>query len=231
MISSWNGLKEEACRLRKRGLSLRVIHKNLGIPGSTLSGWFKDIRLSDNQLQKLRASWKAGLVLARKRAVVWHNNQKETNLREAKERAENTLLQVDTSDRAVLDIALAMLYLGEGFKKSTETGIGNSDPLVLRFFLAVLKRNYNFDLTTIRCELHLRADQDSESIKQYWSMSLGLPLSSFKYVVKDKRTEGSATYSHYKGVCLLRCANVAIQRKLVYLSQKFCEKVIKESRA
>lgn len=107
----------------------------------------------------------------------------------------------------------------------------NSDPLILKFFIPVLSRVYNLDKRKFRYELHLRADQDPATLKQYWSKQLGTPISHFKYVSIDKRTKETKTYIEYKGVCLIRCSNVAIQRKSVYLSRKFCEKVINESRA
>jgi len=109
--------------------------------------------------------------------------------------------------------------------------MGNSDPLILKFFITVLSRIYNLDKKKFRYELHLRADQNPVALKRYWSKQLGIPVSHFKYASIDKRTKGTRTYPEYKGVCLIRCSNVAIQRKSVYLSRKFCEKVINESRA
>jgi hypothetical protein len=42
----------------------------------------------------------------------------------------------------------------------------------------------------------------------------------------DSRTKGSKTYEYYKGVCVLRCGNAAIQRKLLFLAEEFCKKII-----
>src|SRR5258708_7732530 len=119
-----------------------------------------------------------------------------------------------------------MLYLGEGSKNDT-TSLASSSPMILRFVLAVLRRNYKIE-DTIRCELHLRMDQDPLTIKQYWANELGIPLSRFTYTAFDKRTLGRPTYDHYKGVCVLQCGNVAIQRKLIYLYNLFCQRVIQE---
>jgi hypothetical protein len=68
-------------------------------------------------------------------------------------------------------------------------------------------------------------DQDEDEIKQYWREQLGIPIEQFKYAVFDKRSVGRVTYDHYKGVCLLQCGNIAIQRKLISLYNLFCEKV------
>lgn len=121
-----------------------------------------------------------------------------------------------------------MLYLGEGFKGSSLTGIENSDPILLRFFVTILLNHYNISLKKVRRELHLRADQNPKKIKRYWSKELGIPLSNFLGTSIDKRTAGSTTYPTYKGVCVVRCGNVAMQRKLMYISSKFCQKIINQ---
>ncbi len=59
---------------------------------------------------------KMALVKARVEAVKWHNAQKQTRLLEAKDRAEQTLNQIDSIDGNIRELAFAMLYLGEGSK-------------------------------------------------------------------------------------------------------------------
>lgn len=224
-------MKEERHRavlLRRRGLSIGKIEILLKINRSTLSGWFKDIELTRSQKQKLLRDWKNGLINARKKAVVWHNTEKEKRLKEARSDAIQTLARIDKNSKDILALALAVLYLGEGSKKNVETGMGNSDPLILQFFLEGLRKLYNFDTSKIRCELYLRADQNPEHMKSYWAKALGLSKNQFKYVNIDKRTEGSKTYPSYKGVCNLRCGHVAIQRKLLYLSKIFFEQIVKQ---
>jgi hypothetical protein len=68
-------------------------------------------------------------------------------------------------------------------------------------------------------------DQDGDALKAYWSKELNVPLERFKYIAYDRRTEGRKTYDHYKGACLISCGNIAIQRKLIYLYNLFCDKV------
>lgn len=228
MQSRWFESKSDAIKLRKKGFSLGRIERRLGIPRSTLSGWLKNIELSQKQKEKLIQNWKNALVKARRKAVLWHNAQKENRLLEAKGQALKTLEVVDITNRETLELALAILYMGEGTKRKVETSMGNSDPLILKFFIATLKTLYNFNPEKIKCQLNLRADQNPEKMKHFWSKELGVPINNFGYVNLDKRTIGSKTYPHYKGVCHVLCGNVAIQRKLIYLSEIFCRKVIKK---
>ncbi len=227
MQSKWYELKPKAIKLRRQGLSIREIEDHLGIARSTLSGWFKDIELTVKQKKKLLQDWKDALVKARKKAVLWHNAQKNKRLQEAKLTALESLKGIDLSNKNILELTLAMLYLGEGIKQSLETSMGNSNPAILKFFLTVLISVYDIDIEKIRCDLHLRADQDAQKIKQFWAKELTLPLKNFKYVSFDKRTVGTKTYPYYKGVCLVRCFDVSIQRKLLHLGKIFSERVIK----
>lgn len=121
-------------------------------------------------------------------------------------------------------LAFAMLYWGEGAKTNT-TSLASSDPNILRFVITVLERNYSVTPHTLRCDLHLRMDQDTNTLKQYWSEQLGLPLTCFKHVAYDKRSAGKPTYDHYKGVCVVACSSIAIQRKLIFLYTLFCKKI------
>lgn len=208
-------------------MSIGYIEKKLGIPRSTLSGWFKEVQLTRRQKDQLYQNWKSALVKARKRAIIWHNQQKERRLLQAKSEAERTLQKINVRDKNILDLALAMLYLGEGFKRTTETGMGNSDPFILKFFIYCLRKSHKVNESKIKCELHLRADQNPKKIKKFWSQQLEIPLANFTSTSIDKRTAGKPTYPNYYGVCVIRCGNVAIQRKLSYISELYCDKVLK----
>lgn len=226
MKSQWFEHKDKAIELRKLGLSYREIEKLLSIPRSTLSHWLRGVELTDEQKQRLVQSYGNGLIKARVLASKWHNEQKELRIRKAKEEAASTLSKIKVDDNTV-ELALAMLYLGEGSKKGT-TAIGCSDPLVLKFFLAVLVKKYNIDPSKIHFDLHTRVDQDPNEIRKYWAKELNVSINYFKYVVADKRTEGKASYSHYKGVCVINCGTIAIQRKLISLYNQFCQRVLDE---
>lgn len=225
MKSRWFEYKEDAILLRKQGISMTTIEKKLGIPRATLSGWFKDVELTSKQKQQLTYNSREGLARARLKANEWHRNQKALRLLQAKKEAVKVLDKVELSDE-VLDIAFAMLYFGEG-AKTNQTSIASSNKTILLFVIAVLRRNYGISTNMIRCELHLRADQDPSELKTHWSSELNIPLENFRYTAVDQRTAGRATYDHYKGVCVIYCGDIAIQRKLIYLYTLFCDKVSK----
>lgn len=223
MRSKWFDYKDRAIQLRKRGTSIRTIETTLSIPRSTLSGWFKNVELTQTQQQKLAEDSRKALRRARKGAVAWHNQQKACRLRQAEEDA-GTFLDTVAISPTTVELALAFLYLGEGAKKSPMTAMGNSDPMVLRFFITALRQCYHLSDDQFRCELHIRADQDGTALKRYWAKQLTLPIENFMSVSVDRRTANTKTYKDYKGVCVVRCGAIAIQRKLVAISRQFCQK-------
>lgn len=225
MNSRWAHLKSQAIAVRKRGASIRDVEKQLGIPRSTLSGWFRNVELSEKKKELLKKKWAGALIVARKKAVIWHNTKKAERIAQASFAATETLRKLDLTRNEVVELALAFLYLGEGAKKAISTSMGNSDPFILKFFVSGLQKVYQVPLVDIKCELHLRADQNSKILKKYWSKALGIPLVNFGASVVDVRTKGTTTYPHYKGVCVVRCSRVAIQRKLLYIAKGFCEEV------
>lgn len=231
MYHQWSHLKSRAIQMRRRGASLRDVATRLGIAKSTLSHWFRHITLSSYHKKLLQKRHEVALVKARKEAIKWHNTQKARRLERAQEDASALLSNIDMKDTSIVELALALLYLGEGMKKSISTAMGNSDPLILRFFVSALEHLYDVPRTDMKCEIHIRADQDPNEIIRYWSKTLHIPAANFSKPSIDKRTAGRPTYLHYKGVCVVRCSRVAIQRKLMYIATTFCGEIADGMRA
>jgi hypothetical protein len=227
MLSKWFGQKDPAVSLRRNGKSIKYIEKKLGIPRSTLSGWFKNIKLTDSQKLNLNKQSRLGLIKARKVAINWHHNERKKRIETAHIEAINTLDHVDFKNGHIQELALAMLYLGEG-SKTQQTSLGNSNPLILNLFIKSIRKLFNVSDNDFRCELHLRNDQDAGQAIRFWSESLNLRIDQFR-AVKDKRIVKSKTYSDYRGVCVARCGRIAIQRQLVHLGEEFCKIVATDS--
>lgn len=230
MISKWANQKSKAVALRREGNSIGSIEMVLGIPRSTLSGWFRFVPLTKRQQTKLRRRAEEGLVRARIGAVRWHNAQKNNRLEKAAQVAAQVLERIP-NDVTTLELALAFLYLGEGAKTHSQTTLGSSDPRIAKFFVRCLQKIYNVPIENIKCYLHLRADQNPGKMRRYWSNELKLPYVNFGKASIDKRTEGKPTYSDYKGVCLITCGKVEIQRRLMYIANGFCDIVVQDFEA
>lgn len=226
-MSQWSEQKKsQACALRRRGWSIRDIEKELNISRSTLSGWFKKIELSQLQKERLNLKWKKGLIKAREKAADWHRSQRLKRLESYSREAELVLEKLDLEDKAIIELALAILYLGEGGKKSSEFRMSNSNPIILKTAIKILNEVYNISSKQIRCGLNLRADQKPKELRKFWSKELKIPEENFTYIIVDKRTSQTKTYSSYKGVCMIRTGTNATKERLMKVAEKFCKKMI-----
>ncbi len=224
MRSQWFEYKQQAIDLRQQGFSYGEIQSALSIPKSTLSHWLRNIELTGEQRARLDKNYGDGLIKARAKSVKVRRDQKIARIQTAKDDAQQIFDRIDL-DKDTVELALAMLYMGEG-AKTNKTAMGNSNSLILKFFLTVLLKQYRLDLSKIRFDLHVRYDQDANVIKKYWSKELNVPIEHFKYVVADRRTEGRPTRPDYHGVCLIDCGNVAIQRRLIHLYNLFSQRIV-----
>ncbi len=224
MISRWSNLKDKVIGLRKEGTSIGVINKKYGIPKSTLSIWFRKIKLNKYQRDRIYKAATIKMDNARKKAVLWHNKQKADRIEKAKIDAYLTLSRLDEKNESILELALSFLYLGEG-AKSNVTSMGNSNPKILKFLINAVDKLYGIKTKDIKCDIHIRSDQNGEQLNKYWSKTLNIPLKNFGKVSVDKRTVKFKTYPTYKGVCVLRVGTLHLQRKLLFLSDGFCDKI------
>lgn len=222
MQSHFVALKDKAIRLRKQGESIGEIERLLGVPRSTLSGWFKNITLTQDQLFELRKRWILGLVKARERAALYHRSKKQERLDKALRDANSILAQLNSEDKNVLKLSLAMLFVGEGFKSAEETSLGNSNPKIVKAYLMLINKTYGLNKKRLKLYLHLRADQHFERELKFWSDFLNLEPACFgKTPQRDKRTIGKKTFADYHGVCVVRYYDVSIKRELLALSESF----------
>lgn len=216
--------KDEVIALRKMGVSMTMIEREFNIPRSTLSGWFKDVALTEDQRTRLMKNSQDGWKKAREHAVISKNIAKAKRISQAKAEAELIHSSLPKTNE-VLELALAMLYFGEGAKKNVTT-LGASDSKMITFFITALERLYDLDRNTFRYELHLRFDQDEDEMKNYWSQKLHVQRDRFQYTVKDLRTKDRPTKPGYHGVCQVHVGNIAIQRRLKALYSVYCSEVI-----
>ena len=203
MRSRYYRLKPRIIALRKSGKTYTEICKIIGINISkgTLSDWCGSISLSPQQKQRVERLIKRGTNKGRAVALVVNKLKREKYIQAVKNRINH--LPNELKDKNTSKIALAMLYLGEGAK--TQRGslmFGNSDSLIIRLFLSLLRYCYNIDENKFRCTLQCRADQNIPKLEKFWSQVTKIPLSQFYKARIDPRTIGRPSKNpDYKGVC------------------------------
>lgn len=218
MKSKWFKLKEEAVSLRRKGLSIGYIENKLGINRSTLSGWFKNIQLTELQKKQLIQNSRNGLIIAQKKGGQWNADQGNKRRAVIREEIEQ-LIPEQVLDKKTGELILAAFYLAEGTKQEGSFIIANSNSEILKGIAGLLRYLYPIDESKFRCCLHLRSDQNEKELKSYWSKLLNVPEEQFLKTQFDKRAI-KKTYESYKGVCVLYYYDMALQRRILYLGEK-----------
>ena len=152
--------------------------------------------------------------------------KREQKLQQTKGEIDNDFIKFDFN-KNTSELLLAMLYLGEGFKKTrSHIGLGNSNPEIALMFIKLLKLIYKAEESKFRCFLHLRMDQDEKKERVFWSNFLGISIKYFRKTQFDKRTEGTKTWKEYHGVCAIYYYDAKIEKRLVILQKYLISKIL-----
>lgn len=212
--------------LRSQGWSLGEISIKVKIPKRTLSGWARDIRLTDEQNERLRQKIIDSAAIGRPLAV--KANYKKIERWKEKIRGEvKHFGKLAVKDRKIGRLICGLLYLCEGAKyPSTKCVVlGNSDPRVIRCFVNLLRTSFDIDENKLRCRIMYRCDQDAKELNKYWSDITGIPLSNFYKSKPDERTKGKPTLrKDYKGICAIHYLSTDLQFRLQAIGETIIKK-------
>jgi hypothetical protein len=178
--------------LRRRGLSYGEIRELVPVPKGTLSGWCRDIRLSDQQVAAIK-----------RRTIGRRGVPRDT---QRKRRAQVASIERSAVVEAMYLIgdprwvAGTSLYWGEGAKTKRTLAVTNSDPGILRCFVGWV-RAYHDQEAEFVLALHLHEGNDELKARQYWADVLDLREVVFHKTFIKPRGTGHRKNSLRHGVC------------------------------
>jgi hypothetical protein len=109
-----------------------------------------------------------------------------------------------------------LLYWGEGFKRTREVGITNTDPSMIKFFLAWLIDSLKIPKQKIKIHLHLYNDMDPAKEKTFWSKILNVSPKQFDkpYIKKipSGRINHKGRFGH--GTCVARVSDTRLAERI-----------------
>lgn len=219
-------LKEQAINLRISGQSYRQISSDLNVARSTLNGWLKNVILTEDQQQILHQRWLDGLERARLKAGQRSKLAKLNRINEGLISAQQLLANI-TLNNLQLELFMAGLYLGEGFKKDNRFGLGNANPDIVLLFVTLLRKLYPIKEEKLRGAVYGRADQNSAQLIHYWSSLLDIPANQFHKTQLDIRTVNKPTRENYFGVCTVSYNDSSIQRRILAISKEMIKYINK----
>lgn len=197
--------KMKAFALRREGLGIKEIAREVGVAPGTISKWLIDLPLTEPQRKLIHERHLAAGNRGRMMGARMNTDKKLERIDVARTQAAKTISEV--SPDALFFMGLG-LYWGEGTKTSSSSlAVSNSDPrviiLMIRWFIECFDiKKEQFMPRIFISEVH----RDRETvITAYWSKTLNIPHAQFKRMVFLPR--GKKIYENrdiYYGVLALR---------------------------
>ncbi|MFH0790756.1 MAG: hypothetical protein V2A64_03910 [Candidatus Omnitrophota bacterium] len=163
--------------LREHGCSIREIARKINCAKSSVSGWVRDISLTDEQIRRLKSNQDKG----RAKAANHPNSPKQAQARIRNEiikfRAKEIPAQYSVD---LLKIVGSALYWAEGYKASFNmVNFSNADPymisIMMRFFRTVCK----VPEKKFRGAVHMHPSLNKNKAERFWSLTSGIPIAQF----------------------------------------------------
>lgn len=212
-------LQQKVRTLRASGMTYAEIKGSLGkdIPKSTLSYWCRRVPLPPKYEEKIKELVINGASRGRAMALIVNKKKREAYLKSIKQ--SNLHIPNLLSNISVAKLVLSILYITEGSKKQRGSlMLGNSDPLIIRLFLRLLRLCYVVDEKKLRCTLQCRADQKIKELEEFWSKITNIPLNQFYKARIDPRTiDRPSKKPDYKGVCRINYFSADVFNELVII--------------
>ena len=166
--------RAQAIALRRDGASYQKIRQGLGIAKSTLWRWLKNEGLVESQSQQLTELRRT----AQRKAV---NAVRRTRLEKTHTIMSEARRDIDQITLSELRLIGAALYWAEGAKQKEHKGqasaqvvFSNTDPRMLRVFVAFLHQCCGIEPSTLRFRIYLHETADATDARIYWHHQLGI---------------------------------------------------------
>ena len=128
-----------------------------------------------------------------------------------------------SSDTAKLYSALLYWCEGSKYPGSNAMSLANSDPVLLRTFVTLLRKGFILNESKFRIHLQIHSNQDYEHLKRYWSDQLKVSVTQF---IRPTITlpEGKKHHPAYYGTCTLKYQDYSLQLRLIGIYEDFARK-------
>lgn len=187
MVSRVRNDYEQALKLRLSGRSYSEINKTLGVPKSTLSGWFSVTELSDkarNRLRKMAYSKSVSALIRRNKYQTHTAVQRMQKIRSA---ARREITSPSPSELKLVGIAL---YWAEGYKMTKKVNgrevtnhpvsFVNSDPALISLFLRFLRDICKVEENRITASIRIYEHMNEGELLKFWHKITNVPLKKFQ---------------------------------------------------
>lgn len=203
--------RRRAIELRLAGHAYSSIKDILQVNKSTLSGWLKNVPLSQEQLETIGKNGSAKRVES---YIKTAREKRERIDREYYLDQKSKLLPISERDYFIAGL---FLYLGEGAKSTrSRIQITNSDPTIIKFSLFWIVGILGIDKRKVRVQLHLYSDMDIGAEIKFWQNITTLQKDQFiKPYIKKGSSQKIDHPSFGHGTCAIYCHDAKIKDEIM----------------
>ncbi len=197
--------QERARALRAQSWTLAEIAQELGVSRSSVSVWVRDVIFEPRPRQRPLFRNPGALHLAKLAEIDAMNAWGADRI--------GTL-----SEEAFLAAGTA-LYAGEGSKGGGEVNFANTDPLMIRFHCAWLRRFFEIDESRLRVRVYLHEGLDIEAAHRFWSEMTAVPLAQFRTPYRPPADPTIRRTRHEYGCAYVRYCCSTTHRRIMGLQR------------
>lgn len=154
--------KIKAIELRKQGISIVEIAKTLEVAKSSVSTWVRNIKLTEEQIEKLKINVGSHILkqakISKDAAIQRHSAYEEAGYLRA---------SIDTKFQNICS-----LYWGEGSKTTKKFEVANSDYKLIQVVFNWCCQNEYLEKIRFRVAYHSANTKSQQEIKQFWNNKL-----------------------------------------------------------
>jgi hypothetical protein len=181
--------------LRRLGWTYSEIRELIPVPKGTLAGWCRDITVTPEQVEEIKAR------VASRRDVP-RDTQRKRRAEVEQIRAGARVFAGEHLDDPLF-VAGTVLYWGEGAKTNRFLALSNADPAAHRLFIRWTRTFHDHDAEFV-LSLHLHHGNDDTRSRQWWAETLELDDPDFtKTYIKPPGT-GHRKNTLPHGICRVR---------------------------
>ncbi len=158
--------RRQARQLRRTGLPLSEIALRVGVSKSSVSLWVRDVEFEP----------RPPVTRGRRRAPNALQRRKQAEIDRLVEEGRSRIGRLSEREFLVAGVAL---YAGEGSKRDGAVKFANTDPRLVAFYCAWLRRFFEIDEARLRVRLYLHEGLDLAASIAFWSALTSIPPSQF----------------------------------------------------
>lgn len=211
--------KEIAIKLRKQGRTYPEICRQLNIAKGSCSLWLSGVKLNaraQKRIEKLKE-------LSRAKGRLMAKNNRDLRDKQIKERVGHVIKDLVLNER-VRKIICAVLYWAEGQKHTSSLAFTNSDPVMVRTYLRLLRTAFLIKESKLSAWLHLHDYHNEKTQKAFWSEVTGISMDRIS--IYHKPNSSKNIRSGYPGCIAIRYGDVKLAKEIEFLYKLFADKLL-----